>query len=63
MIFAIDFLRKFEKKIQKKITIHFPTNALLLDEKKFQFFQENKIIVSLSLDTLDTEYHGRDIYG
>lgn len=60
MIYAIEFLRKIEIRLNKKIYIHFPTNATLLDEKKLHFFESRNVILSISLDTLDLDYHERD---
>ncbi len=63
LMFSILFLRKFEKASGKPISIQLPTNGTLLTKEMCDFFRLNKVKVSLSIDSLDPEYHERDFVG
>lgn len=63
LMFAILFLRKFESISWKQISIQLPTNGTLLTKEMCDFFQLYWVKVSVSIDSLDPEYHHRDFVG
>ncbi len=56
----IVFIKKIEKIIKKSIQLHLVTNGLLLTEEKLQFFQKFWVQISLSFDSVDTNYNYRN---
>jgi len=63
LMFSILFLRKFEIKSGRQITIQLPTNWTLLSEEKCEFFRRYNVKVSVSIDSLKSVYHHRDFSG
>lgn len=60
LMFSILFLRKFEIQSGRSISIQLPTNGTLLTEEKCEFFRRYGVKVSVSIDSLEPEYHHRD---
>jgi sulfatase maturation enzyme AslB (radical SAM superfamily) len=60
---SILFLESLSKSLGKSISFGMPTNTTLLTRTSLEFFKKHQVSVSLSIDSLNSEYDYRNIRG